>query len=84
MTTFVLNKQAKIVYDSCRIDVVGLLAKWWPSYRAIAPRMHLGILLKGRPYGMLHYEPNHLQKWYGYCRVCRIGSAAIGADSHKN
>ena len=28
-------------------------------------------------YGNLHWEPYHLKKWYGFGRVCRIGSGAI-------
>jgi len=37
--------------------------------------LHLGLLLIAEKwYGILHYEPYHLQKWYDYCRVCRIGS----------
>jgi len=41
--------------------------------------MHLGLLLIAEKwYGILHYEPYHLQKWYSYCHVCRIGSAASG------
>ena len=27
-------------------------------------------------YGNLHWEPYHLKKWYGFGRVCRIGSGA--------
>jgi len=39
--------------------------------------LHLGLLLIAEKwYGILHYQPYHLQKWYGYCRVCQIGSAA--------
>lgn len=30
-------------------------------------------------YGNLHWEPYHLKKWYGFGRVCRIGSGAIVA-----
>jgi len=29
-------------------------------------------------YGNLHWEPYHLKKWYGFGRVCRIGSGANG------
>ena len=31
-------------------------------------------------YGNLHWEPYHLKKWYGFGRVCRIGS---GANEHN-
>ena len=37
------------------------------------------LLLLYRPekwYGILHSEPYHLKKWYGFGRVCRIGSHA--------
>ena len=32
-------------------------------------------------YGNLHWEPYHLKKWYGFGRVCRIGSGAIGISA---
>jgi len=31
-------------------------------------------------YGILHREPYHLKKWYGFSRVCRIGSGASGSE----
>ena len=31
-------------------------------------------------YGNLHWEPYHLKKWYGFGRVCRIGSGANELD----
>jgi len=43
--------------------------------------LHFGLLLIAEKwYGILHYEAYHLQKWYGYCRVCRIGSAASASS----